>query len=222
MSGMMMCLTSASMILAKAAPITTATARAMTLPLNANSLNSFQSEVFLGGGAAAFSGSMGTPFAVETWVAGMVQVYRRRASQTTALPRVFVLGIPRLACVTMAARRLFDDAPPIASEDRMFGTPWKKFVHPAEVYNLEYPAHWDQVQQDEARSCGFGPHERDDVGLWISILPMSVDTDRLAEDLPRLMGQALPKFQAGEPRRDTTLRHYGLKADIKKEGEGGH
>ncbi|MCI0461556.1 MAG: DUF1444 family protein [Gemmataceae bacterium] len=104
----------------------------------------------------------------------------------------------------------------------MFSTPWKRFLHPAGVYHLDYPAHWDQVQQDEARSCGFGPHERDDVGLWISIMPVSVDTDRLAEELPRLLSQVLPQFQAGDVRHDTTLRHYGVKADMHKEGEGGH
>ncbi len=74
----------------------------------------------------------------------------------------------------------------------MFPTPLKTFVHPAEVYRLEYPAHWDQVKQDQGRSCGFGPHDRDDVGLWISIMPMSLDTERLAEELPKLMEQAVP------------------------------
>src|SRR5258708_29641913 len=53
-------------------------------------------------------------------------------------------------------------------------------------------------------------------------MPMSVDTDRLAEDLPKIMQQALPHFQASDLRRDETLRHYGLKADMQKEGEGGH
>ncbi len=100
--------------------------------------------------------------------------------------------------------------------------PWKKFIHPAGVYRLEYPAYWDQVQKDEGRSCGFGPHDRDDVGLWISIMPVSVDTDRLAEELPKLLNQALPHFQGSDVRRDTTLRHYGVKADMRKEGEGGH
>src|SRR5262249_55804057 len=104
----------------------------------------------------------------------------------------------------------------------MFPTPLKTFTHPAEVYRLEYPAHWDQVQQDEARSCGFGPHDRDDVGLWISIMPMSLDTDRLTEELPRIMEQTLPKAEAGKFCQDPTLRHYGLKADIQKQGEGGH
>jgi hypothetical protein len=104
----------------------------------------------------------------------------------------------------------------------MFPTPLKTFIHPAEVYRLEYPAHWDQVQQDEGRSCGFGPHDRDNVGLWISIMPMSVDSDRLTEELPKIMDQALPKAEAGKFQEDTSLRHYGLKADVLKEGEGGH
>jgi len=99
---------------------------------------------------------------------------------------------------------------------------WKKFLHPAGVYRLEYPAYWDQVQKDEARACGFGPHDRDDVGLWISLMPVSVDTERLAEELPKLLGQALPQMEGGNVRRDPTIRHYAVKADVQKEGEGGH
>ena len=99
---------------------------------------------------------------------------------------------------------------------------WKKFLHPAGVYRLEYPACWDQVQKDEASSCGFGPHDRDDVGLWISLMPFSVDTDRLAEELPKLLGQVLPHMQRGNVRSDPTLRHYAVKADVHKEAEGGH
>src|SRR5579883_2223881 len=104
----------------------------------------------------------------------------------------------------------------------MLSINWKKFLHPAGVYRLEYPAHWDQVQKDEARSCGFGPHERDDVGLWISLMPVSVDTERMADDLPKILEQAIPQMQGGEVRRDPTLRHYAVKADMLKEGEGGH
>jgi uncharacterized protein YtpQ (UPF0354 family) len=104
----------------------------------------------------------------------------------------------------------------------MFPIDWKKFLHPARVYRLEYPAHWDQVQQDEARSCGFGPHERDDVGLWISLMPLSVDTDRLGEELPKILTQAIPHMEGGNVRRDPTLRHYAVKADVHKQGEGGH
>src|SRR5262249_27459605 len=104
----------------------------------------------------------------------------------------------------------------------MFPIDWKKFLHPAGVYRLEYPAYWDQVQKDEARSCGFGPHDRDDVGLWISLMPVSVASDRLAEELPKILSQVLPQMQGGNVRRDPTLRHYGVKADVHKEGEGGH
>ena len=104
----------------------------------------------------------------------------------------------------------------------MFPTPLKTFRHPHSVYRVEHPAHWDQVVQKDGESCGFGPHERDDVGLWISIMPMSVDTTRLTEDLPGLMQQALDKSEGQDLRRDESLRHYGLVADVTKEGEGGH
>ena len=104
----------------------------------------------------------------------------------------------------------------------MASVDWKKFVHPGGVYCLEYPAYWDQLQQDEGRSCGFGPHDRDDVGLWITLMPVSVDSDRLAEELPKILNQVLPQMEGGNVRRDPTLRHYGVKADMHKEGEGGH
>jgi uncharacterized protein YtpQ (UPF0354 family) len=104
----------------------------------------------------------------------------------------------------------------------MFPTPLKSFVQPQSVYRLEHPAHWDQVVEKDGQSCGFGPHERDDVGLWISVLPFSVDTDRLQQDLPELMRQALQNAEAKDLRRDDSLRHYGLVADTTKEGEGGH
>jgi hypothetical protein len=103
----------------------------------------------------------------------------------------------------------------------MFPTSLKTFVHPHSVYRLEYPAHWDQVTQKEGESCGFGPHERDDVGLWISIMPMSVDTDRLSEDLPNLLQQGLDETGLTNLRRDPTLRHFGMTADMNKEGQGG-
>lgn len=104
----------------------------------------------------------------------------------------------------------------------MFPIDWKKFKHPAGVYRLEYPSHWDNIQQDEARSCGFGPHERDDVGLWISLMPVSVDSTRVADELPKILSQVLPKMEGTNVRHDETLHHYGVKADMQKEGEGGH
>jgi uncharacterized protein YtpQ (UPF0354 family) len=101
-------------------------------------------------------------------------------------------------------------------------TPLATFVHPQKAYRLQYPAEWEHLEKDNATSCGFGPKDRDDVGLWISIMPMSIDTDRLVEDLPKLMQQSLEKTQATNPRRDESLQHYGLIADMTKEGEGGH
>ena len=104
----------------------------------------------------------------------------------------------------------------------MLSIQWKKFLHPVGVYRLEYPDHWENLQKDEARSCGFGPFDRDDVGLWISVLPYSVDTERLAEELPKILNQVLPNMKGGDARRDPTLRHFGVKADVHREGEGGH
>ena len=46
--------------------------------------------------------------------------------------------------------------------------------------------------------------------------------DRLAEELPKILNQVLPQMEGGNVRRDPTLRHYGVKADVHKEGEGGH
>src|SRR4051794_35000908 len=54
-------------------------------------------------------------------------------------------------------------------------------------------------------------------------MPVSVDTDQLAEELPRMLSQVIPAgVQGGNVRRDLTLRHHGVKADVQKEGEGGH
>src|SRR4051794_27530935 len=54
-------------------------------------------------------------------------------------------------------------------------------------------------------------------------MPVSVDTDQLAEELPRMLSQVIPAgVQEGNVRRDPTLRHHGVKAEMQKEGEGGH
>jgi uncharacterized protein YtpQ (UPF0354 family) len=54
-------------------------------------------------------------------------------------------------------------------------------------------------------------------------MPVSVDTDRLAEDLPGMLGQVIPfDARGGNVRRDPSLRHHAVKADTRKEGEGGH
>jgi uncharacterized protein YtpQ (UPF0354 family) len=100
---------------------------------------------------------------------------------------------------------------------------WKRFAHPGGVYQLQYPAHWEHLEKDDARSCGFGPHDRDDVGLWISLMPVSVDSDRLAEELPRMLRDVIPAgTQDTSVRRDPSLRHHAVKADIQTEGGGGY
>src|SRR5258707_1831478 len=104
----------------------------------------------------------------------------------------------------------------------MFPTPLKTFIHPHSAYRLEHPAHWDVVVEKDGASCGFGPHERDDVGLWISILPMSVDTARLKEELPKLMEKSLEKTEATNLRQDDTLKDYALIVDMTKASEGGN
>ncbi len=104
----------------------------------------------------------------------------------------------------------------------LLSVPWKTFVHPHKVYKLEFPAHWDQLQQDEAKTCGFGPHDRDDVGLWLSIMPVSVDSERLTEDLPKLVRQLWGKLESANIRPDATLRYPAYKADVTKEGQAGN
>jgi uncharacterized protein YtpQ (UPF0354 family) len=96
------------------------------------------------------------------------------------------------------------------------------FVHPGRAYRLQYPAHWEQLTKDDARSCGFGPRERDDVGLWITILPVSIDTDAMEIDLPAMFKRVINEGEGANVRCDPTLQHFGLKADITKDHEGGH
>ncbi|MGH7128260.1 MAG: DUF1444 family protein [Planctomycetaceae bacterium] len=104
----------------------------------------------------------------------------------------------------------------------MTPTRWTTFVHPHKAYRLEYPADWEHRVEEDGRSCGFGPRERDDVGLWISVMPFSLDTDRLADELPKMFEFALSKAEAGAVRPDSSLRHHGMKADMTGEGDGGN
>jgi uncharacterized protein YtpQ (UPF0354 family) len=53
-------------------------------------------------------------------------------------------------------------------------------------------------------------------------MPVRVDSERLVEELPKILEQVLPHMQGANVRRDSTLRHHGIKADVRKEGEGGH
>ncbi len=96
------------------------------------------------------------------------------------------------------------------------------FEHPAKVYTLQYPAEWEHLATDEGRSCGFGPRDRDDVGLWISILPMRLDTGALQADLRPLFEQAVGNAQVEHIREDRSLRHFALKGDSTAPDQGGH
>ncbi len=104
----------------------------------------------------------------------------------------------------------------------MPATSLKTFVHPKRAYRLAFPAHWENRIEDDGRACGFGPSDRDDVGLWISIMPYSIDTDRLRDDLPALFQKALSQTEAANVRPDSSLRHHALKADITRADQGGH
>ena len=101
--------------------------------------------------------------------------------------------------------------------------PLATFVHPQGAFSLSYPAHWENQVQQEGRMCGFGPRERDDVGLWISVLPARVDTEH-----PEMRAGLRKMFQqaAGEGlsniREDRSLAHHALKADSAGRGEAGH
>jgi uncharacterized protein YtpQ (UPF0354 family) len=99
---------------------------------------------------------------------------------------------------------------------------WQTFVHPHKAYRLEFPAHWEHRVEDDGRTCGFGPYERDNVGLWITIMPMSIDTDRIVADLPGLFDQALSNQGAANIREVPGLRHHCLQADVTSDGHGGH
>ena len=104
----------------------------------------------------------------------------------------------------------------------MTDEPLIAFSHPQGAFRLRYPADWEHLEKDNAQSCGFGPRDRDDVGLWISILPLRLDTDKLSTELRPAFEQALGNSEAVDIRADVTLRHQALKADISEPREAGH
>jgi len=87
----------------------------------------------------------------------------------------------------------------------MLSIRWKEFLHPAGVYRLEYPDHWEHLQKAEARSCGFGPYDRDDVGIWVSVLPYSVDSGRLAEEF---LSNLHKEVRAAPAARAQIIQHF--------------
>lgn len=110
-------------------------------------------------------------------------------------------------------------------EDRLLGMDeieWTTFEHPQHAYRLEYPKPWECLVQKDGADCGFGPRDRDDVGLWISMMPMRLDTDRITDELPKVFRQVMGTSRAANLRADESLRHPGMKSDLAAEGEGGH
>ena len=173
-------------------------------------------------GAGSCGGTPGTrqgPDGTTFWYCSTSAAFRplpRKPTRAEPTPA----GAPD-HCLDTAVRFTFGQTFSCRSRAVMPETPLTRFVHPHSAYRLEYPAHWEHITQKDGGSCGFGPRERDNVGLWISIMPMSLDTDRFADELPHLMRRALPKFEATNVRRDPSLRHAGMVADVTKEGQGG-
>ena len=104
----------------------------------------------------------------------------------------------------------------------MSSTAWETFFHPHKAYRLQFPAHWEHRVEQDGKSCGFGPRDRDNVGLWISIMPYMLDTEQLVKELPVMFAEALKRSPATNLRKDNSLRHHGMKADTVEPGQGGH
>jgi uncharacterized protein YtpQ (UPF0354 family) len=99
----------------------------------------------------------------------------------------------------------------------------KTFVHPRQAFVLDFPAHWEHRVEENDMTCGFGPYERDNVALWISILPANFDTDELGEKMMQFFTDSLSELgHAANFREERAMYHQTVKADNVKEGEAGH
>ncbi len=99
-------------------------------------------------------------------------------------------------------------------------SPLTQFQHPHGTYRLAIPVSWEYRVEQDGRQCGFGPRDRDDVGLWISILPIRVESDQLGYGLREILHQAIGSSVA-EIREDDSLRHMALTAASLEEENGG-
>jgi hypothetical protein len=98
--------------------------------------------------------------------------------------------------------------------------PLARFEHPGGLYSLEFPAAWEHRVEDRGERCGFGPRERDNVGLWISVLPVRIESELATEELGRIFQEALAG-RTTHVERDHSLRHYSLKGSTGVAGDGG-
>ena len=102
----------------------------------------------------------------------------------------------------------------------MTDSPLTQFQHPHGIYRLAVPVSWEYRVEQDGRQCGFGPRDRDDVGLWISILPIRVESDQVGYGLREILHQAMGSSTA-EIREDDSLRHMALTAASPEEENGG-
>lgn len=98
------------------------------------------------------------------------------------------------------------------------------FEHPRNVFQIEFPSDWTHTIEDDSRSIGFGPVDRDDVALSCYILPYSMDTDLIVESpkAVELCETLFARAGAVNPRRDATIPHFAMKADRNQKGMDGH
>ncbi len=98
------------------------------------------------------------------------------------------------------------------------------FEHPKKVFQIEFPSDWTHTIEDDSRSIGFRPVDRDDVALSCYILPYSIDTDLIVESpkAVELCETLFARANAVNPRRDATIPHFAMKADRNQKGLDGH
>ncbi len=98
------------------------------------------------------------------------------------------------------------------------------FEHPQQAFQIEFPADWKHVIEDDAHSVRFRPKGRHDVALSCYIMPYSMDTEAIVEH-PQLVKVCEKMFQqahAVNPRRDATIPYFAMKADRNQAGLDGH
>lgn len=87
----------------------------------------------------------------------------------------------------------------------------QRFDHPAGIYEIDFPDEWVVVIEDEGSNCGFGWEDDDSVGLWISVLPYSIESEALLDGLLESFREAaadtFDQFQ-----QDVGLAHPAFKA----------
>lgn len=98
------------------------------------------------------------------------------------------------------------------------------FEHPKNIFRIEFPSDWQHAIEDDSRSVGFAPPDRDDVALSCYIMPYSIDTDLIVES-PKAVEFCEKLFEqanAVNPRRDATIPYFAMKADRNQPGLDGH